>query len=142
KVEVNTRSYKKTPKGVLWVCEGNPEYEIEETDRKERGTDIILHINSDSKEFLDRERIETLLKKYCSFLPFPIQFGMKTESHWEGEGEDRKRVETQVPNIINDTNPLWKKKPGKLTDADYLGFYKKLYPFAPDPEFWIHLNID
>ncbi|MBK9985018.1 MAG: molecular chaperone HtpG [Saprospiraceae bacterium] len=141
-VEVITRSYKKTPKGVHWICDGNPEYEIEEIDRKERGTDIILHISDDSKEFLEHSRIENLLKKYCSFLPFPIQMGMKKDVRWEGEGEDRKKIETEVPNIINDTNPLWKKKPGKLSDQDYLDFYRKLYPMSPDPMFWIHLNID
>ncbi|MEP6794171.1 MAG: molecular chaperone HtpG [Saprospiraceae bacterium] len=141
-VEVITRSYKKTPKGVHWVCDGNPEYEIEEIDRKERGTDIILHISDDSKEFLEHARIENLLKKYCSFLPFPIQMGMKKDVRWEGEGKNRKKIETEVPNIINDTNPLWKKKPGKLSDQDYLDFYRKLYPMSPDPMFWIHLNID
>jgi molecular chaperone HtpG len=142
KVEVITRTYKKTPKAVRWVCEGNPEYEMEEYDRKERGTDIILHISDDSKEFLERDRIEALLKKYCSFLPFPIQMGMKTDIRWEGEGENRKKIEEEVPNIINDTHPLWKKKPGKLTDQDYLDFYKQLYPMSQDPMFWIHLNID
>src|SRR5688500_16173526 len=142
KVEVITRSYKKTPKAVHWVCEGSPEYEIDEHDRKERGTDIILHISDDSKEFLDQHRIESLLKKYCSFLPYPIQFGTKKETNWEGEGDDRKKIETEVPNIINDTNPLWKRKPGKLKDEDYLSFYKKLYPYSQDPMFWIHLNID
>ena len=126
KVEVITRSYKKTPKAEHWVCEGNPEYEIEETDRKERGTDIILHISDENKEFLDHDRIERLLKKYCSFLPFPIQMGMRKDIRWEGEGEDRKKIEEEVPNIINDTHPLWKKKPGKLKDEDYLEFYKQL----------------
>ena len=142
RVEVITKSYKKTPKAVHWVCEGSPEYEIEEHDRKDRGTDIILHISDDSKEFLEKNRIEGLLKKYCSFLPYPIQFGMKKEVTWEGEGEDRKKIEEEVPNIINDTNPLWKLKPGKLKDEDYLNFYKKLYPMSGDPMFWIHLNID
>jgi molecular chaperone HtpG len=142
KVEVITKSYKKTPKAVHWICEGNPEYEIEEHDRKERGTDIILHISDDSKEFLEKVRIETLLKKYCSFLPYPIQFGMKKDIHWEGEGENRKKIENEVPNIINDTNPLWKRKPGKLKDEDYLNFYKSMYPMSMDPMFWIHLNID
>lgn len=142
KVEVITRTYKKTPKAVHWVCDGNPEYEMEEIDRKERGTDIILHIGEDSKEFLEQDRIEGLLKKYCSFLPFPIQMGMRTDIRWEGEGEDKKKIEEQVPNIINDTHPLWKKKPGKLTDKDYIDFYKQLYPMSPDPMFWIHLNID
>lgn len=142
KVEVITRTYKKTPKAVHWVCAGNPEYEIDDHDRRERGTDIVLHIAKDSKEFLEDARIEALLKKYCSFLPYPIQFGMRTEYSWTGEGEDRQRVGTEVPNVINDTDPLWRKKPGKLTDEDYLKFYRKLYPVAPDPEFWIHLNID
>lgn len=142
RVEVITRTYKKTPKAVRWVCDGNPEYEMEDHDRKERGTDIILHISDDSKEFLEQDRIEGLLKKYCSFLPFPIQMGMKTDIRWEGEGEDRKKIEEQVPNIINDTHPLWKKKPGKLSDKDYIDFYKQLYPMSPDPMFWIHLNID
>jgi len=141
-VEVITRTYKKTPKAVRWVCDGNPEYEMEDHDRKERGTDIILHIGEDSKEFLEHDRIESLLKKYCSFLPFPIQMGMKTDIRWEGEGEDRKKIEEQVPNIINDTHPLWKRKPGKLTDQDYIDFYKQLYPMSQDPMFWIHLNID
>ncbi len=142
KVEVITKSYKKSPKGVHWVCEGNPEYEIEEIDRKDRGTDVILHISKENKEFLEETRIESLLKKYCSFLPYPIQMGTKKDVQWEGEGENRKKTETEVPNIINDTQPLWKKKPGKLKDEDYLAFYKKLYPFSPDPMFWIHLNID
>ncbi len=142
KVEVITRTYKKTPKAVRWICEGNPEYEMEEYDRKERGTDIILHVSDDSKEFLEKDRIEGLLKKYCSFLPFPIQMGTRTDIRWEGEGEDRKKIEEEVPNIINDTDPLWKRKPGKLKDQDYLDFYKQLYPMSPDPMFWIHLNID
>jgi molecular chaperone HtpG len=142
KVEVITRTFKKTPKAVHWICEGNPEYEMEEHDRKDRGTDIILHISDDSKEFLEEDRIEALLKKYCSFLPFPIQMGMRKDVRWEGEGENRKKIEEEVPNIINDTHPLWKKKPGKLTDQDYLDFYKQLYPMSQDPMFWIHLNID
>lgn len=141
-VEVITRTYKKTPKAVRWVCEGQPEYEMEEHDRKERGTDIILHISDDSKEFLEHDRIEGLLKKYCSFLPYPIQMGMRKDIRWEGEGDNRKKIEEDVPNIINDTHPLWKRKPGKLTDEDYLNFYKQLYPMSPDPMFWIHLNID
>lgn len=142
KVEVITKSYKKTPKAVHWICEGNPEYEIEEHDRKDRGTDIILHISDDSKEFLEKDRIEALLKKYCSFLPYPIQFGMRKDVRWEGEGDNRKKIENEVPNVINDTHPLWKQKPGKLKDEDYLDFYRKLYPMSADPMFWIHLNID
>ncbi len=141
-VEVITKTYKKTPKAVHWICEGNPEYEIDEHDRKDRGTDIILHVSEDSKEFLETSRIEGLLKKYCSFLPYPIQFGTKKDTRWEGEGDDRKKIESEVPNVINDTNPLWKRKPGKLKDEDYLNFYKKLYPMSGDPMFWIHLNID
>ncbi len=142
KVEVITRTYKKTPKAVHWICEGQPEYEIADHDRKERGTDIILHISKESKEFLEKDRIEGLLKKYCSFLPYPIQMGMRTDIRWEGEGEARKKIEEEIPNIINDTKPLWKKKPGKLTDQDYLDFYRQLYPMSQDPMFWIHLNID
>lgn len=142
KVEVITRSYKSTTKPVRWICEGNPEYEIENTKKEERGTDVILHINSDSEEFLEKSRIESLLTKYCKFLPFPIRFGTKTETEWEGEGEDRKSKEITVDNIINDVPPLWKNTPTDITDEQYKDFYKELYPFSPDPLFWIHLNID
>ena len=141
KVEVRTKSYKKS-KGVTWVCHGEPEYQIDENDKKERGTDVILHIHEDSKEFLDDARIEGMLTKYCKFLPVPIQFGIKTETRYEGEGDDQKEIKEDKPNIINSTDPLWKKKPTKLKDEDYKAFYRELYPMSQDPMFWIHLNID
>lgn len=142
KVEVITKSYKKGQKAAIWTCSGNPEYTLDEHDRKERGTDIVLHITDDAKEFLDKGRIETLLKKYCKFLPVEIQFGMKTESRWEGEGQDRKEIKEEKPNIINNPNPAWQQKPSKLTDEDYKDFYNELYPYSAPPLFWIHLNID
>jgi molecular chaperone HtpG len=120
---------------------GSPEYEIEEYDRKERGTDIILHISDDSKEFLEHSRIERPAQKILQLPSLSDPDGDEKDVSWEGEGENRKKIETEVPNIINDTKPLWKKKPGKLKDQDYLDFYKKLYPMSPDPMFWIHLNI-
>src|SRR5690606_27481393 len=113
-----------------------------EHDKKGRGTDVILHISDDAKEFLDQDRIEGLLKKYCKFLPIPIQLGMKTTSRWEGEGENRKEIKEEKPNIINNTDPAWNKQPSKLKDEDYIAFYRELYPFSPEPLFWIHLNID
>ena len=142
KVEVITKSYKKTVKAVRWTCEGDPEYTLEPAKKKERGTDVILHISEDSEEFLDRGRIETLLKKYCKFLPIPIQFGTRTETSYEGEGEDRKEIKTEVDNIINNPNPAWKKSPRSLKDEDYKSFYNELYPYSSPPMFWIHLNID
>nr|WP_319942131.1 molecular chaperone HtpG [Portibacter marinus] len=142
KVEVVTKSYKKSVKPVRWVCDGNPEYEIENTKKEFRGTDVILHISKDSEEFLDKNRIENLLKKYCKFLPFPIRFGTRTETEWEGEGEDRKSKEIEVENIINDVAPLWKNSPTNIEDEEYKKFYKVLYPYSADPLFWIHLNID
>lgn len=137
KVEIRTQSYKKTAKTVLWSCEGTPEFTMEETtDRRARGTDIVLHISEDSSEFLEEPRIGDLLKKYCSFLPVPIAFGKKKE--WK----DGKYEDTDEDNIINDTNPLWTRKPGEITDEEYLAFYRKLYPAGEDPLFHIHLNID
>lgn len=141
-VEVITKSYREDSQAVKWTCDGNPEYEIEAAERAFRGTDIILHINKESKEFLEESRIEGLLKKYCKFLPVEIQFGTRTESSWEGEGEDRKEVKTEVDNIVNNPNPLWKKKPTEITDEEYKAFYNELYPFSQPPLFWIHLNID
>ncbi len=141
KVEVITKSYTDSP-AVKWICTGNPEYEIKKTDKTDRGTDIVLHISDDEKEFLEKQRIESILKKYCRFLPFPIRFGTKTESSWEGEGDDRKEIKTEVDNVINDVEPLWKKKPADLKEEDYKDFYKYLYPFSQTPLFWIHLNID
>lgn len=142
KVEVKTLSYKEEAQGVTWTCDGNPQYTLEENDKAERGTDVILHINEDSKEFLEERRIEQLLDKYCKFLPVPIKFGTKTETISEGEGEDAKETEVEVDNIINNPDPAWRKSPADLKDEDYRAFYNELYPFSTPPLFWIHLNID
>ena len=142
KVDVVTKSYKKSAKAVKWTCKGNPEYKIGEHDKKDRGTEIILHISDDSKEFLDKSRIDSLLNKYCKFLAVPIRFGTKTETTYEGEGDDKVEKTVELDNIINNPNPAWKKRPNNLKDEDYLKFYKELYPHGPDPMFWIHLNID
>lgn len=136
KVEIISKSYKEDAPAVKWVCDGSPEYSMEETTKEDRGTDIILHIDSDSKEFLEEPRISSLLKKYCSYLPVPIAFGKKKE--WK----DGKEVETEEDNIINETNPLWLRKPSDLTDEDYKNFYRELYPMSDEPLFWIHLNVD
>ena len=141
KVEVITKSYKDEP-AAKWTCTGNPEYDLEPSDKTERGTEIILHISDDSKEFLEKARIDTLLNKYCKFLPFPIRFGTKTESNWEGEGDDRKEIKTEVDYVINEQEPLWKKSPSELSEDDYKEFYSYLYPYSMPPLFWIHLNID
>ncbi len=141
KVEVITKSYKKS-KAVKWTCEGDPEYVIDSADKKERGTQIILHISEDSTEFLEQNRIQGLLDKYAKFLPTPIRFGQKTEYYSEGEGEERTQKTREVDNIVNNTKPLWKKKPAGIKDEDYKAFYKELYPMAEDPMFWIHLNIE
>jgi molecular chaperone HtpG len=142
KVEVVTKSFKADADAVRWTCDGNPEYEIDSADKTTRGTDIILHISEENEEFLEEGRIEGLLNKYCKFLPIEIQFGMKTESTFEGEGDDKKEIKTEVPNIVNNPNPIWKSKPSDLTDEDYKNFYNQLYPFSTPPLFWIHLNID
>ena len=142
KVEVRTRSFKKNKKGTTWTCEGDPEYTIDSNDRKTRGTDIILHVSDDATEFLDEGRIEGLLTKYCKFLPVEIKFGTKTETSFEGEGEDQKEIKTEVDNIINNPNPIWKKKANKLKEEDYKKFYNELYPYSTPPMFWIHLDID
>jgi len=136
-VDIITKSYKDEP-AVKWTCDGSPEYTIEETDKKERGTDIVLHISDDALEFLEESKILSLLNKYCKFLPIPIQFG--EETYTEGEGDDA--VEKTKPRIINNTNPAWKRQPNELKDEDYLAFYRELYPMAEDPLFWIHLNVD
>lgn len=141
KVEVHTRSWKEET-GTRWICDGNPEYEIGEDVKPERGTDIILHISKENKEFLEEGRIQSLLDKYCRFLPVTIRYGTKKKTDWVGEGDDRKSVETVVDNIVNDSAPLWKEQPADLKDEDYLAFYQKLHPYHPDPLFWIHLNID
>jgi len=142
RVEVFTKSYRKNAKAVHWVCEGEPEYEIETIDSKSRGTDVVLHITEDSKEFLEDSRIEELLNKYCRFLPIPIKFGMKENIEFEGEGEDRKEIKTEEENIVNNPEPAWKKSPRSLKDEDYKEFYRELYPYSSPPLFWIHLNID
>ncbi len=142
KVEVVTKSWKKGSKGVQWTCEGSPEFSIDSVKKDDRGTDIILYINDENAAFLEKSRLEDLLEKYCKFLPVPIEFGTRTEYETVGEGEEQKEEKREVPNIINDTHPLWKKTPTELKDEDYLAFYRQLYPMAAEPMFWIHLNID
>ncbi len=137
KVEVVTKSYKEGEQAVKWTSEGTPEYKIEAADKTDRGTDIVMYIDSENKDFLEKEKIEYLLNKYCKFLPVPIVFGKKQD--WR----DGKYVDTDEDNVINDTNPLWKQKPAGLKDEDYLKFYRELYPMSMDePLFWIHLNVD
>lgn len=136
KVEIFTRSYKEEAKAVRWECDGTPDYDLEEIDRTERGTDIILYISDDSKEFVDDFKVGDLLKKYCRFLPVPIAFG--TEKEWK----DGKELDTQHPKIINDVNPLWTRKPVDLKEEDYQKFYHDLYPAGEEPLFNIHLNVD
>ncbi len=138
KVEILSRSYKDGAKPVRWTCDGSPEFVMtdEGVEKESRGTDIILYIDDDSKEFLDQSRIDTLLKKYCRFLPVPVVSGK------EKEWKDGKMVDTDKDNVVNATEPLWTRKPSDLTDADYLRFYHELMPGADDPMFWIHLNVD
>ena len=136
KVEIITKSYKEGAQAVKWTCDGSPEFTLEEIEKADRGTDIVLYIDDDCKEFLEEARISALLKKYCSFLPVPIAFGKKKE--WK----DGKQVETTEDNVINDTTPLWTKKPSELSDEDYKKFYRELYPMSDEPLFWIHLNVD
>ena len=136
KVEIITKSYKEGSKAVKWSCDGSPAFEIEDADKAERGSDIILHIADDCKEFLQKSKIEELLNKYCKFMAVPVAFGKKTE--WK----DGKNVETDEDNIINNVEPLWTKTPSTLKDEDYKKFYHTLYPMQDDPLFWIHLNVD
>ena len=136
KVEIITKSCKEGAQAVKWTCDGSPEFTIEDCDKADRGTDIVLYIDDDCKEFLEESRISTLLKKYCSFLPVPVAFGKKKE--WK----DGKQVETAEDNIINETTPLWTRKPSELKDEDYKAFYRDLYPMSDEPLFWIHLNVD
>ncbi len=137
KVEIVTKSYKEGAQAVKWACDGTPQYTMEEADKEDRGTDIVLYIDDENKEFLENDKIESLLKKYCKFLPIPIVFGKKQE--WK----DGKQVETEEDNVINNPNPLWKQQPAGLKEEDYLKFYRELYPFSMDePLFWIHLNVD
>jgi len=136
KVEIYTRSYKEDSKGIHWVCDGSPEYQMEETEKEDRGTDVVLHLDKDSEDYLEESKINEILNRYCKFLPIEIAFGKKKDY------KDGKEVETNEDNIINDTNPLWKQKPADLKDEDYKEFYKKLYPVHEDPLFHIHLNVD
>lgn len=136
KVAIVSLSYKEGAKAVRWECDGSPEYTMVDADKAERGTDIVLYIDDDDKEFLDQTRVEALLKKYCRFLPIPVIFGK------EQEWKDGKMVDADRDHIINNTEPSWIKKPSELTDKDYLAFYHELYPGQDDPLFWIHLNVD
>lgn len=142
RVEIISRSHKHKKKGIRWECDGSPEYTIEETTRDERGTDIVLHIAEDSTEFLEEARLSEILNKYCKFLPVDIVFGTRTETKTTGEGEDATEESFEVPNIINNTQPVWTKSPSGLSDEDYATFYKELYPFTAEPLFHIHLNVD
>lgn len=136
KVEIITRSYRDGAKAVKWSCDGSPAYEIDDAERESRGSDIVLHIDDDCKEFLDKSKLQGLLNKYCKFMPVPIAFGKKTE--WK----DGKQVDTDEDNIINNVEPLWTKAPSTLKDEDYKLFYRTLYPMQDEPMFWIHLNVD
>ena len=136
KVDIITRSYKEGAKAVKWSCDGSPEFEIEDVEKADRGSDIVLHIDDDCKEFLEKQKIEELLNKYCKFMAVPVAFGKKTE--WK----DGKQQETNEDNIINNVEPLWTKAPSTLKDEDYKSFYRTLYPMQDEPLFWIHLNVD
>jgi molecular chaperone HtpG len=144
KVEIQTLSYQEGAEPARWICDGSTEFEITEGNKQERGTDVILYINAESEEFLQESRIQGILDKYAKFLPVPIQFGTRSESVEDGEDEkgEKKYKSVDVPNIINNTTPIWTKQPADLKDEDYLNFYRELYPFAEDPLFWIHLNVD
>ncbi|MBM3402329.1 MAG: molecular chaperone HtpG [Bacteroidetes bacterium] len=143
-VEIQSLSYQEGAKAARWICDGSTEFEISEGKRTERGTDVILHINKESKEFLDKGKLQGILDKYCKFLPIPVQFGTKSSSEPDGEDADGKPKykSVELPNIINNTSPIWTKAPSELKDEDYLAFYQELYPFSEEPLFWIHLNVD
>ncbi len=136
RVDIITKSYQDGAKAVKWSCDGSPSYTLEEVEKADRGSEIVLHISDDCKEFLEKARIETLLNKYCKFMTVPVAFGKKTE--WK----DGKQVDTEEDNIINDVEPLWTKTPSGLKDEDYKNFYRTLYPMQDEPLFWIHLNVD
>ncbi|MGL5937977.1 MAG: molecular chaperone HtpG [Phocaeicola sp.] len=136
KVEIITRSHKEGAQAVKWSCDGSPEFTLENIEKEDRGTDIVLYIDDEAKEFLEEARLSALLTKYCKFLAVPVAFGKKKE--WK----DGKQVECEEDNIINNTNPLWMRKPSELSDEDYKAFYKELYPMSDEPLFWIHLNVD
>ena len=143
-VEIKSKSYIKTHKPAYWKCDGNTEFEIKESKKKNRGTEVILHINDDSKEFLSESKINEILGKYCKFLPVEIKFGKKDKSVEDGKDKDGnpKYKTVKEDNIINNPNPIWNKNPKDLKDEDYKNFYKELYPFSEEPLFWIHLNVD
>lgn len=143
-VEIQSRSFQEQEQPARWVCDGSTEFEISEGNKGNRGTDIILHINEENKEFLNEHKLQQILDKHCRFLPVPIKFGTRTNREPDGEDKDGKAQykEVVVDNIINNTTPLWTKSPSELKDEDYLSFYKELYPFSEDPLFWIHLNVD
>ena len=136
RVDIITRSYQDGAKAIKWSCDGSPEFEISDADKADRGSDIVLHIDDDCKEFLEKQKIQELLNKYCKFMAVPVAFGKKTE--WK----DGKQVETDQDNIINNVEPLWTKTPSTLKDEDYKSFYRTLYPMQDEPLFWIHLNVD
>ncbi|MEX0883090.1 MAG: molecular chaperone HtpG, partial [Cyclobacteriaceae bacterium] len=143
-VEIHTLSYQEGAEAAKWICDGSTEFEISPGEKTERGTDVILHINSESEEFLDKWKLQEILDKYAKFLPVPIKFETKTESVEDGVDEkgEKKWKSVEVDNIINDTTPIWTLPPNELKDEDYLKFYKELYPMSEDPLFWIHLNVD
>ena len=138
KVEIITKSWQPDSKAVKWSCDGSPSFTIEDADKTDRGTDIVMYIDDDCKDFLEKYKISELLNKYCKFLPVPVAFGKKTK--WDDK--EKKSVETDEDDVINDTTPLWTRKPSELKDEDYKEFYKKLYPMSDEPLFWIHLNVD
>ena len=138
KVEIVTRSYKDDAKAVKWSCDGSPAYEIDDAEKEDRGSDIILYLDDDCKEFLEKEKIQQLLTKYCKFMAVPVAFGKKQE--WSSEKKEM--VDTAEDNVINDSEPLWTKAPSSLKDEDYTKFYRTLYPMSDEPMFWIHLNVD
>ena len=144
KVEINTLSYQEGSEPARWECDGNTEFSITSSKKKERGTDVTLHINEDSKEFLEDARIQGILDKYARFLPISVKFGEKDKSEEDGKDKDGnpKYKTVKVDNIINETEPIWTKSPSELKDEDYLKFYRELYPFSEEPQFWIHLNVD
>ena len=143
-VEIHSLSYQDGAEPTIWTCDGSTEFEIKKGKKKSRGTDIILHINEDSIEFLDKWKLQRILDKYCKFLPIPIKFGTKSESVEDGVDDkgEKKWKSLEVDNIVNTTAPIWTKSPSDLQDEDYLAFYKSLYPMGEDPLFWIHLNVD
>ena len=136
RVDIITKSYREGAKAVKWTCDGTPAYELEETEKAGRGTDVVLHVSEDCKEFLDKGKLTELLNKYCKFMAVPVIFGKETE--WK----DGKQVETDKDHVINSVEPLWVKTPSTLKDEDYEKFYRELYPMQDEPLFWIHLNVD